>query len=272
LILEKLNQFKNEWKNQTPVIETINSNDSNSTSEKKDSTKFKYWKKIDESLDRAINKRVAINECDFGFFKDNNNKVNFSDAQQPLKIAINKISKDEYVNVKSKLGNVLNLTLIQIADSINKINNLSSNSLPSGPKVEKPKTEKQNKTITTNSKTVEEVQNSNLSNLESEIIRYLKGGELKIVKLNEFKSKVVSNKLKKSIDFALEFWALNGSTTNQKNTYYSFKVKVQNDPNFKGSELLLFLEEVNPNTKYPTKVSGAGKTKTLNTFIKEATK
>jgi hypothetical protein len=273
LILEKLNQFKTDWQIQTPNIESVFNNDSNSTTPQLDSTKFNEWKKIDESLDRAIKKRNAINYGNFAYFTDKRNNIEFPVAQQHFKNAIFKINKDEYQNVKSKLGDVLNLTLLQIADSINKIieTSIETNSNAEENISQKKKSStKPNNNKPEIKKSVQTLEKTR-STEEKEIIEYLKGNELKIEKLKEFKSKVNSDNLKSSIDLALDFWVLDGSRTNSKKTYYSFKEKVQKDTNFKDSELLKFLKRNNTNTKYPSEVPGA-KTKTLSKFIEEATK
>ena len=271
LFLEKLNQFKTDW-----VKLTINIDTSLDSKKYKDLKIFEVW------LDKAINKRVAINEGNFEFFNDSNNKVNFSDAQQPFKSALNKISKDKYTNVKSKLGDVSTLTLTQITEKVNNIISSQTNATSERTKTNstQPTKEKenenengnQNSTKTNNSKIKQEEQNTNESSIEKEIINYLKGNELKVDKLNNYINKAISIKLKKSIELALEFWTLDGSTLNKKNTYYSFKNKLQKDPNFKSSELLKFLERDNTKTKYPKEIPGAGKTKTLSKFIEEATK
>lgn len=270
LILENLNQFKTDWEKQTPVIETFTSNESNRTNEKQDSTKFKDWKEIEESLDRAIKKRNAINERNFGFFNDNNNKVIFFEAQLPFKRAINKINKEDYENVKSKLVDVLNLTLTQIADTINKIlvtpiekksndeeKDLAIKKSSPKPNNNKPEIKKSNQTT--------EIA---VSIEEQDIIKYLEGSEFCLKKLTNYQKSNKSKELKPSINLAIEFWSLDGSKPKIYPTYFK---NVKNDKYLKENNTLnnFLNEEIKKKkeNKYPPSIEGY-KTIKLSEFIK----
>lgn len=247
LILDTLYKYKTDWEMLTPVIENVTSNDSNSTAEKQDSTEIKNWKKIDESLDRAIKKRVAINECDFGFFKDNNNKIIFPEAQLPLKRAINKI------NENVKLGDVSQLTLTQIADSINKYieasNEKNSNVEEDNSQKKKsnPKSDNNKPEIKKSVQTPEK----NKSTEENKIIEYLKGSEFSFKQLTEYERSNTSEELKPSITLALKFWSLDG--LNQK-TYFTYFSNVKKDKYLKNNNILkdfLKNEIAKKENKYP---------------------
>jgi hypothetical protein len=268
LILERLEQFKTDWGKLTPVIETVTSNDNNSTAEKQDSTELKNWKKIDESLDRAIKKRVAINECDFGFFKDNNNKIIFPEAQLPFKKAINKI------NENVKLGDVSQLTLTQIADSINKI--LETPIEKKSNDEEKDLAIKKSSPKSDNNKS--KIKKSNqtpgitISDEEQEIINYLEGSEFSFNMLTKYEKSNKSKELKQSINLAIEFWSLDGSKPKTYTTYFS---NVKNDKYLKENKTLnnFLNEEIKKKkeSKYPPSLKGY-KTISLSKFIGEATK
>jgi hypothetical protein len=266
LLKLQLEQYETDWEKLKPNIEKGPSNNSNATAVKLDSAKYKEWEKFYQSIDRAIKKRIAINEGDFAFFNDN--KVNFSSAQQPIKLAINKISTEKYAFVKSKLDDVSTLTLTQIADSINKIIASYSNETSKKTTVEKQKNENQ-KSNTTNSNTLTKNQEKRASGDDLIIVDYLKGSELKINKLNEYKANTKNVELKKSIDLAVAFWKLDGDN---KNTYTLYEAKIKKDPNFRGSVLLDFLGKFKSCENYPQNYPGAGKTKNLSRFIQEATK
>ncbi|MDR1182839.1 MAG: hypothetical protein LBL13_12760 [Bacteroidales bacterium] len=104
------------------------------------------------------------------------------------------------------------------------------------------------------------------SDKTSEIIQYLKGGELKKSKLEGYKNQTTDKNLKTSIDLALKFWKLDG---NKKNSYSSFRDSLNQDNNFNGSELKQFVEEMcsKDKPKYPKDIPGVN-AGTVNTLKK----
>jgi hypothetical protein len=253
LFLEELNTYKDEW---AKLKNT------------KDSVEYREYEGF---IDKAIKKREALTNGDFAYFNDNKNEVKFSDSQLPFKDAVLNIKPNQYSKVKAKLGNVSQLTLTQIADSINKF--LSPLENTKNPK-EKNSILQNNNEIKNNSKSNNSSDNQSYKKVDLnedagyvEIIDYLKGSDFKIDTLKGFKEKPnLSKKIKASVELALEFWELNGDVKKYK-TYYSYKNKVQKDKYLKNNITLKnFLESATNDTKYPKDTPG-GKTLTLIKFI-----
>jgi len=88
----------------------------------KDSTEYNKWQATSDLLDSAIQLRTLIDNKEFcnSIVKH----YNYSIEQETFKTIIRDIDDDQCVSVKEKIGDVFNLTLTQIADSIQKIKNL----------------------------------------------------------------------------------------------------------------------------------------------------
>lgn len=262
LFLEKLEKYKKEWAK-------LKNND--------DSVEYK---KCVSSIDRAIKKREAITNGNFAYLQ-NKDSVGFSNLQLPFKEALKNIKESQYFNVKITLGDVSKLTLTSIADSINKIlgqindqnaTNVSTNTSSNNETIKKKEEEK----AAAAKKAKEERDagakakadaDANANKDETDIINYLKGKELKGEKLKEFKNNSnISEKLKKSISLALEFWSLDGNVQSKK-TYSDYMSKVQNDEYLKNNSTLTSFLKNKPDNIYPKNTSGAGTTLTLSKFI-----
>jgi len=256
LFIDKLNSYKDEW------------------AELKDATDSAEYRKYEDFIDKAIIKRQEMTSGNFAFFNDNENNVKFSGPQQPFRKAVRKIKHNQYDKVKSKLGDVSMLTLTQIADSINKILALLEDTKApteiNGSTQTKKEVTKQSKNKSDQAPPPE---SKKMTDEEIRIIEYLEGDELKGDKLKKLKNESnISEKLKSSIDLALEFWNLDGSSEKGINkTYHTYKLKVKRDKYLKNNNTLKnFVENATGNPKYPKGTPGAGKTLALSKFIQQA--
>lgn len=245
LFAEKLDTFKIEWQKQEPKIKRSGDGIwgilSGKTNRQLDSTAFNKWKETTQSIERAIEKRKLIDSTNFAELLSSK----FSLKQVSLKFAIAKIDSTKYEEISQRLGDVSKLTLTQIADSINAIvekpvKNESSTapiqqpSQPQPPPVNKPaEAPTTTATLTTPS--------APTTDDNWEIIQYLKGSDLKKATLQEHKKQTTNSTLKKSIDLALKFWSLDGSTDN---SYSSYRGKLKNDTNLKNSELKKIVDKI----------------------------
>ena len=187
-------------------------------------------------IEKAIKKREAIKEGKFDFF---NQDTGYSKKQQKFKTAVLELNKKDDKEFKKKLvKDVSTFTLNQIADKINKF-------------LESKNKTKKKKAVPKNGE-------------ETEIIEYLKSDEIKLTTLKKHLNSKTSQNLKKSITLAQKFWDLNGE---EGNSYYSFKIEVNNNDYLKDNQTLknLFLEVSKTKGKkilYP-KTIGGNKTKSL---------
>jgi hypothetical protein len=173
--------------------------------------------------------------------------------------------KGKYDEVKNRLGDISNLSLAKITDSIQAIlkhtkpvtkppnptkevetsvkDNTAKDSRSNSEKptdLPMPDAKKKSITQTAVEKNVISTVNPNTpSNKSAKIREYLNGSELKKDILEDFKKDLrKSDNLIKSIDLCLEYWEAgeNGKT------YFSLYSKVKNDPNLKDSKLNSFLK------------------------------
>ena len=218
-------------------------------------------------IEKAIKKRNAINQGNFAFL-NNNDSVNYSNAQLSFKSEVNKINNNQYEQVKTKLGNVSELTLPKIAEKIKEFLDQTTKSSNSyGTQVVREDT-KQPDPKSPSETEKPKASEKDESKVETDIIKYLKGDEFKISTLDEFNEiSGISKDLKTSIELALEFWNLDGV---RKETYAQYKEKFKKDKYLKNNKTLNdFINKSSKNTKYPNSVAGKG-TKSLSKFIIEA--
>jgi hypothetical protein len=262
LLLNKLEKYKRDWASQKPQI----INTESSVSEPYDSNEYRVWKRVDESLDRAIKKRKAIDDGNFAYFKDSD--VKFSAAQTTFRQSIMNVDESSYGILKSKWGNVSKLNLNEIVNSINKIIRANPEGTTSGSSLVYPENEahKTNNQSSGTPITNNESYGNQLSYMESEIINYLKGVEFKGSILMEFKSRSnISKKLLSSVKLALEFWDIDNLRDLK-----IYRGKVLNDEHLKkNSTLNEYLSTATRDTKYPSSVSGNGTRLTLSNFINQ---
>ncbi|KFC59188.1 hypothetical protein FEM08_20490 [Flavobacterium gilvum] len=254
LFLDTLNIYKQDLEHQNPgVIEKKRGLFDWFMGRKKenDSTEYNDWKENIKSIEDAINKRNLINDKEFKKLL----KLDYSLEQQNLEIAIQKIDSTKYNEIRKNLGDVSNKTLSEIADAINDIlkpkESLKDEEL--NVKEEEKKSSQKKETPSTN--TLEQPQrqapqkqkNIALSSNTNEIIQYIKGGELKKNKLEEYKQHTSDPVLKSTIDLILKIWKLDG---NGKNTYSSIQQSCNENKYLKDSELHKTLKSTKENANY----------------------
>ncbi len=235
LFLNRLESYKVDWEKQKPEVSNedggilgIFSNKGEQT----DSAKYKEWDEISHSIDIAITKRKLIKEANFIEL----NNLSYYPLQKNFKTAIEKIISIKNEDVRNQIGDVSNLPLNQIANSINafltRIDSVQAEKLKNKGDVERGIS--QNETVL-----AKHSENSNQkqkvgTDIRSEITDYLRGSELKKEKLESYKSQTQNPNLKKSIDLALKFWKLDNKLNN---SYASFKKELENDNILKESAL-----------------------------------
>jgi len=253
LNLDTLGKYLDKWNSQEQNFITKPDGGFFGGDERVDSTKWeKDWKPFSESIERAIIKRKLINNKDFAKLL----KQRYSDGQLPFKKVVEKIDSSKFDEIDDSLGNVSNLPLSEITEKINQILQSIANTKSEAqeevtPGLEEKKlNQKKEKTIDTKHSTDESSpvkKRNNASDINSEIISYIKGSELDIVKLEKYKNtNGISSNLKQSIQLCIDFWDLDGSGKGkQAKTYYSFQSKLKGDKNFQGgSKILAFVERM----------------------------
>lgn len=253
LFVETLNDYKANWKLQEQNFIIRSGGGMFGGAEKVDSTNWKIkWKSTNESIDRAIIKRELINNKNIAELLNqrySNRQLSFKTVLDKL----NKIDSDKCAEVSKQLGDVSALTLTQIAEKINEIlkpNEPAKEDTPQEPKKEQNEPEQKKETPIEEEQPKEqpipEQQKTATSNKTSEIIQYIKGSELDVSKLIEYKStKGINQNLKHSIQLCLDFWNLDGLGTGKNaNTYCKLQEKVKADNNFENSKLKVFLNKM----------------------------
>lgn len=266
LKLERLNNFRIKWESRMPEIAEKGGGIFGifgGGEKQTDSTEYKKWNKVLQSIDSAITKRKLTNNKDFMELKNKSYSLN----QRVFKKAIDKIDTANYKKITDNLGDISALPLNKIADSINAIlvskkaskkqpapqngeqldaepenkltiseldkNNLKESNLQDDEKPSTPSSE------ITKRPSVKEEKTSN--NITTEIIQYLRGSELDKQKLEEYKkTKGISQPLKNSIQLCLDFWESNEFDK----PYSSLYPKVKKDATLKISKLNTFLERI----------------------------
>jgi len=264
LILDTLNAYKANWEKQNPskkekddgLFRLFFPSDSKTISPEE----IKKWKQTHDSIDNAINKRTLIDNKKFVKLK----KENFSNPKSFEK-TIDNIKKDKYELLEEKLGDVADLTLTQIAKKINDILNSKETTKKDEPKS---RDEPKQPTPSATAKPVISVQPTEpqspkelktIPDKTDKISQYLKGGDMKKVDLEDYKTQTTDANLKKSIDLALKFWTLDGS---RNNSYSSYLKEINSNSNLKNSVLNSIVSDMNKkeNPKYIKTIAGfAGK-------------
>lgn len=255
LILDTLDNYKQEFEMQKPVVQEKSQSIYDwfmGLEKQNDSTEYNGWKDNMKSIEDAINKRNLINDKKFKELI----KLDYSSEQQNIETAIKNIDSSKYKDISNKLGNVNNKTLSEIAVAINKIlkpkESLKDEEL--NVKEEEMKSEQKKETPSTNTleqpqrQTAQKQTTTNSSVKNEEIIQYLKGGELKKNKLEDYKKHSTDPKLRRSIDLVLKTWELGDNN----NTYHSAQQSCNNDPYLKNSELNKILKDINEKSKSET--------------------
>jgi hypothetical protein len=281
IYINTLIKYKENWGELEPKIKTIGGVAwynpttwfSGSNKAIPDSTDYKKWYIYQQKIDSAITKRQLLTSNKFAELKNQS----FYSKQLHFKSSIEKMDSTQYAEVGRVLGDVSNLTLSQVADSINAIlikdqeKQKQQQGQEKGEMELKPKTETSTNTGTSIVKTTPMVQkpteqptqNESVSNdITSEIIDYIKGGELNEAKLKVYINSLGINQvLKNSIQLCLDFWELDGIGSGKTaKTYSAFQYKVNADNNLKNSKLKAFTDkmckEENPSYRKIDKIKG----------------
>ncbi|TDD99391.1 hypothetical protein [Flavobacterium cellulosilyticum] len=250
LILDTLKNYKQEFEKQKPDVQEKSQSIYDwfmGLEKQNDSTEYNGWKDNMKSIEDAINKRNLINDKKFKELI----KLDYSSEQHNIETAIKNIDSSKYKEISNKLGNVNNKTLSEIAVAINEIlkPKESSNDSESQVKQQEKKTEQIKETQIINREEQPQTpqkQTTKISSVKNEeIIQYLKGGELKKNKLEDYKKNSTDSKLRRSIDIVLKIWELGKNNT----TYHSAQQSCNNDQNLKDSELNKILKNINEKEK-----------------------
>jgi hypothetical protein len=225
---------------------------------------------IKHSLDSAIMKRIFANEFNIAELK----KLSYYPSQEQFRMAIFKMDSTEgYKQVKNRFADVSSWSLTKIADSINAfLDHKPAADNPREVKKEVTNEEKEeSRKEGTQPARPEQIREEELipppanSDKATEIIRYLRGEELKKDVLNKYFEDTRSNvALKKSIQLCLKFWELDGS---RNKSFSSFQREINDDAILNSSMLRNFVDDVcrKGQPQYPKEVEGvpAGITNTL---------
>lgn len=252
LILDSLKNYKQEFEMQKPIVQEKSQSIYDwfmGREKQNDYTEYNGWKDNMKSIEDAINKRNLINAKKLKELKT----LEYSFDQNKFETVIKNIDSSKYKEISNKLGNVNNKTLSEIVVAINEIlkPKESSNDSESQVKQQEKKTEQIKEIPQTNSveqpqrQTAQKQTTTNSSVKNEEIIQYLKGGELKKNKLEDYKKHSTDPKLRNSIDIVLKIWELGKNNT----TYHSAQQSCNNDQNLKNSELNKILKDINEKEK-----------------------
>nr|WP_315145041.1 hypothetical protein [uncultured Flavobacterium sp.] len=250
LILDTLKNYKQEFEMQKPIVQEKSQSIYDwfmGREKQNDSTEYNGWKDNMKSIEDAINKRNLINTKKLKELKT----LEYSFDQNKFETVIKNIDSSKYKEISNKLGNVNNKTLTEIAVAIDVIlkPKASLNDSESQVKKQEKKSEQIKETQIINREEQPQTPHKQTTKISSvkneEIIQYLKGGELKKNKLEDYKKNSTDSKLRRSIDIVLKIWELGKNNT----TYHSAQQSCNNDQNLKNSELNKILKDINEKEK-----------------------
>lgn len=254
-LLDTLKKYKNDLETQKPEVTEKNSGllDWFMWNEKqKDSTALMIWRKDTTKINEAIKKRELLNNKDFSKLLE----LKYSTKQQNLIKAVMNIDSTKYQDIYKLLGDVSDKKLSAIAYKINeilekeqsvkdkKVLDITKNDQPE-PIIETPpaKTVKKSQDETPQQQTDKKL----FIEKNNEIIKYIKGSELKKDRLEDYKKSTTDNSLRNSIDLILKIWKLDG---NDNNTYHSIQQLCNNNKFLKESELNTVLKNIKETADY----------------------
>lgn len=265
LFLNTLNDYKVKWKNQEQNFITRTEVGLFGGLVEVDSGKWKSdWKPVDESIDLAIKKRELLRALNFTELKNQR----YTGAQLFFEDAINTIDTTKYIEVRQKLGDVSALTLTRIGEKIIEILKpkvaVMEETHQETEKIEIKPIEKK-ETFKKNEPTQET--NPTLPDNTSQIIHYIKGGDLKKETLKMYLKNAGDNTtLKASINLSLKLWSLDGT---KNKSYSSYLGELKKDTNLKDSQLTIFIDAmcIKVKPKYVKELPESDQSKSL-THIK----
>ncbi|GAA4075014.1 hypothetical protein GCM10022389_20830 [Flavobacterium cheonanense] len=253
LILDTLKLYKVNW-------------------EKQNSNKIDNWNKISDSIVSAITKRELIDKKDFEKLRE----VHFSN-QESFEKTIHKLNETKCKLLKEKLKDIdiSSLSLPEIESKIEEIINRqdseksrtdshvnpgaktpnkdrepqqnSGNVTTGGAEKKEDKgSEKtgKNTSVTSGKKADADTDGNSVnssSDISSDIKKYLKGDEIKKIKLEEYKNTVSDPKIKESIIITLKLWELDGTDSKKKKNYLK---QIENNSYLKNSKLNQFVKKI----------------------------
>lgn len=263
LNLDTLDYYKKHWKEKERLF--IKKTGFRPFDGKKDvdSTEWKNdWQPINKRIEQAIDKRNAINAKEI--FKLRSGVFEWSGKQQDFKTAISNINDSvKAKEIADKLGDVYLLSLTQIADSINSI--LTLKGIIKTEQLQEERKELQPaRSATPSTQEHKPVAQPSTDNT-SEIIQYLKSGELSKATLENYKKQTNNSNLRTSIDLALKFWSLNSDTNN---SYSSYQNDLKKDDILNNSELKNIVdaqcEKIELKPKYVVELPEIDRVKKIN--------
>jgi len=254
LFLDTLNKYKNDLELQKPEVIEINRYTSWLPAIKKqlDSTDLINWRNDTLKINEAIKKRNLLNKKDFRKLKE----LDYSSNQNKLKTAIDKIDSTKYEVISNRLENVRDKKLSTIADKINDIlkkeESIDDKKTPAFKKEDQPEPIIENppaKTVKKSQEPKHQQQTAKNLSIEKndEIIKYIRGSELKKDRLEDYKKSTTDKSLRNSIDLILKIWKLDG---NDNNTYQLIQQSCNNNKFLKDSELNKVLKNIKETADY----------------------
>lgn len=240
LFFNKLDYYKENWEHQKPEVAQKSDGILGLLffwEKEPDTIEYNKWKKVNQSIIDALEKRNLINKINFKKLKN----LNYFNDQINLKSVIEEIDTIDYEGVKVRLGDVSVLKLTTITDSIHQILNQNkklkeeSNNQKveekESPPVSAKKSEGKEKVHVKNPTQTKEINTINIK---------LKGGSIKIDELNNYKKKSPTNK---SIQLYLDFWG-KVKDSDQKEDFDELQKKAQKNTILKDSALEYFLQKI----------------------------
>lgn len=254
-LLDTLKKYKNDLETQKPEVTEKNGGLLDwfkGNKKQKDSTALMIWTIDTTNINEAIKKRKLLNNKDFNKLRERN----YSFKQQNLNKAIMNIDSTKYQDIYKLLGDVSDKKLSAIANKINeildkeqsvkdkKLQDITKDDRPE-PRIEIPpaKTVKKSQDETPQQQTAKNL----FIEKNDEIIKYIKGSELKKDRLEDYKKSITDNSLRNSIDLILKIWKLDG---NDNNTYQHIQQLCNNNKFLKESELNTVLKNIKETADY----------------------
>lgn len=241
------------------------SNDEHNTNYEEQLTKLDNTQNdtISQKIDSAIILRESINSLNFEYLK----KQDYSAKQKKFKESIERVKISDYELIRNRLTYIAEYTLVQIADSINTILDSKQTKLEQNEakniELESQKNEDKKGGNRVSGSNTKNVSKSSLVTQDEEIKKYLKGGDLRKDKLNEYLNQSSNSDVKGSVKLCLKLWDLDGT---KGKSYSSLLSSVSKNDMLKNSDLLEFLNKMNKNEnpKYLPQIPGKANIKTLN--------
>jgi hypothetical protein len=267
---DTLEKFSKNWENKRPKIKQERASwlsvfGIGSKKEKLDSTNYKKWRDVRQSIDTAKSIRYSINEADFANLK----KLNYSDKQRKFDTVVKNLDSAKYEYVKKQLGDVSGLNLNQIAvriDSIvktqiDKQSNTSTSNSKRKDNTGNTQARQNHAQSSSNSSTNSSVAGGNSANSSPstapsskntpDISTELQGDNITPQKLSEYeKDKNIFAQFSTSIKLYRRFFELIKDGNKEKDTFTNLcNNEIKKDALLRNSKLKSFLEKICKDSK-----------------------